>query len=657
MAFLQAGDADMAEQVCGAALEQFPDDANFLCLSARALIQLKNYDDAHDRLDRATLIFPEFARPYEVRGELLLKQQQPQPAVENFEKAISLDPKRASSFLKLSKALAMSGRMDEARQAVSESARLDPARGSLQKAAELVHAGEHDKAEKIYRKVLTDDPDNVDALRLLAEVAATHKEYRDAEIFLKRAVERAPDFAHAWANLVIAQIELEKNEDAIRSAERLVALTPERPDALLLLANSCASAGRHDEALLHYQKVIEIAPTHAGALSSLGHTLKTVGRQEEAIEVYRRCIRDNPNFTEPYWSLANFKTFRFEDEEVAAMESLLGKQDLSDESQVQLCNALGLELESRQDYDRAFGYFERGNKIRRQAEYYDPVESEGAHERNIEIFSQEFLQQHAGRGDQNPSPIFIVGLPRSGSTLIEQVLASHPQVEGTHELAEVGRTIRDISRILNKKARYPQVLQSFDASNFASMGENYIARTRKFRGGRKHFTDKNPNNYLHIGLLSLILPNAKIINARRHPLDSCFGSYKQLFAKGQPFSYDLVELGEYYTQYQRIMDHWHDVLPGHVLDVHYEDVVDDLETQVRRILQHCDLPWDDQCLRYYETGRAVKTASSEQVRKPIYKTSVNLWRHYEAHLEPLIEILEPLLKDMKDADRPKAISK
>jgi len=647
----------LAEEICCGALDRFPDDANFLCLSARCLIKLGRFDSARTRLDRASRLFPEFPRPYEVRGELALEQSLAEQAVEHFEHAIRLDPKRSDTYLKLGRALAMAGREDDALKAVEESNRLTPFQDAIRKAVEFERAGDPDKAEKIYRKILTQDPDNVDVLRLLAAVAVTHRHFRDAEIFLRRALDNAPDFARAWADLVIVQMELDKSDEAINSAERLVRLDRGNPESFLLLGNACGTAGRHEEALANYQQVLDAVPDHAGALSGMGHMLKTVGQQEAAIKAYRRCIRENPNFAEPYWSLANFKTFRFEDDEVTAMKKLLEKEGLADESQVQLCNALGFELDGREDFDQAFSYFERGNAVRRRAEYYDPVDTEDTHDRTIQVFSREFLHKKAERGHSDAAAIFIVGLPRSGSTLIEQILASHPEVEGTHELSDLGRTIRTIPRQQSKKkSRYPEVVSDLDDESFATLGEYYIERTRKYRGGRAHFTDKNPNNYTNIGLLHLILPNAKIINAKRHPLDSCFGSYKQLFAKGQPFSYDLVELGDYFVQYQRLMDHWHTVLPGKVLDVQYEDVVENLEVQVRRILQYCDLSWDDRCLRFHETGRAIKTASSEQVRQAIYQSSVNTWRNYESHLDPLIEVLEPILMDLNEADRPASLA-
>jgi hypothetical protein len=290
--------------------------------------------------------------------------------------------------------------------------------------------------------------------------------------------------------------------------------------------------------------------------------------------------------------------------------------------------------------------------MRRKVEKYDPVENETGMEKSISVFCKDLFEKHATAGNPDSAPIFIVGLPRSGSTLIEQILASHSMVDGTHELSELTQAVKNIRKGAANQDRYPDNIPDLSPDQLAAIGQGYIASTKKYRSDAPYFIDKNPNNFVFIGLLRLVLPNAKIINARRHPLDSCFGTYKQLFASGQPFSYDLTELGEYYVQYQRLLDHWHQQIPGFVLDVQYEQVVADLETQVRRILDFCGLPFEESCLRFHETERAVKTASSEQVRRPIYSSSVNLWRNYETHLDELIHILKPLLSDLSEADQP-----
>ena len=435
----------------------------------------------------------------------------------------------------------------------------------------------------------------------------------------------------------------------------MLALAPDMPESYLLEAGVLGVMGDQEGAIEGYEAALELAPERPGALISLAHQQKTIGRQDEAIANYRRSIAVKPSHAEAYWSLANLKTFQFETHEIEAMQDLLSGDAIDDAARVQLHNALGLDFESRGDFDTAFTHFRDCNVLRRESESYDPVETESRYDNVVELFDSEFFEQHTGAGCTDASPIFVVGLPRSGSTLIEQILASHSSVDGTHELHDLAHVIQAISAPRRRKEQFPASVAQLKTGGWAKIGDEYIAATQKFRGDAAFFVDKNPNNFIFVGLLKLALPNAKIINARRHPLDSCFGSYKQLFAAGQPFTYDLTEVGEYYLQYQRLMEHWHDMIPGYVLDVHYEDNVANLEEQVRRMLDFCNLPFESGCLEFHKTDRAVKTASSEQVRRPIYSSSVNLWRRYESHLGELIEVLEPLLRDLPEVDRPMSL--
>ena len=509
----------------------------------------------------------------------------------------------------------------------------------------------------MYRGVLVKDPENVDALRLLAGVAMRAKQWGDAEVLLEKALDRAPDFYQGWMDLGQARQEQDRTDDALEAYGRAMRLEPDKAQPRAASATSNAMAGRHEEALRLYDEALQRNSKHAAALAGRGHTLKTIGRQDEAIDAYRRCIEHNAWHGESWWSLANLKTFRFSVDDIQAMEKEIADERLGDEQRANFLFALGKAYEDRDEYPQAFDYYRQGNENRRQRENYDPVFTADLHDQFIDVFSREFLESRDGVGDTRNDPIFIVGLPRSGSTLIEQILASHPDVEGTHELPDLGRVARLTAAGRNNRNAYPVAIKDLEESEFQRLGSDYLERAQRHRLlGTPRFTDKMPNNFAHAGLLSLILPNAKIINAKRHPLDSCFGSYKQLFARGQPFTYDLFEVGEFYMEYDRLMRHWHEVLPGHVLDVQYESVVDDLETQVRRILEFCDLPWNDACLRYYESGRAVKTASSEQVRKPIYASAKHRWRNFEDELAPLIEILAPLLLELPEDWQPDSLS-
>lgn len=652
---LQTGEVEPAQAICADMLARNPADANFLCLSAQTLTRLGRLDEAAVQIEAALGIFPRFERAHEAKGDLLVARGELADAVESLEEALRLDPSRQRTRLKLGRLFLRMGYVDKARRLRGEFLKGGADNPEIVRATNLEKEGKFAEAEQIYRRILTRHPDNVTAMRLWARLGIRQKRYEEAEILLARAVEVAPDFSQAWADLVTVQYEQQKLDEAAESARRLIKLDPRLPNGYLLLASARASAGLHDEALNAFDDALAIAPQHVGALCGKGNVCRTVGDQAGAIAAFRRSIEANPLHAEAYWNLANLKTFSFDDAELDDMLHLLGDERIPPEGQVQLNNALGLGFEARGDYDRAFQYIDRGNSLRREQEFYDRVENEETVDMSIDVFDEAFLHANARRGDPDPAPIFIVGLPRSGSTLIEQILSSHSMVDGTHELRDLGMVVKTDPRLGRFNPRYPKSLVDIDPEAFRHLGAEYIRRTRRYRGDRPFFTDKNPNNYVHVGLLHLILPNAKIIDARRHPLDSCLGSYKQLFAQGQPFSYDLAELGEYYLEYDRLMRHWHDVLPGNVLDVHYELVVADLEGQVARILDYCGLPWEDACMRFHETRRAVKSASSEQVRQPLYSTSVNTWRHYERHLGPLIEILEPVLAELPASERPASL--
>jgi tetratricopeptide (TPR) repeat protein len=637
-------------------LLQYPRDANLLCLAARVSLMQKNFAEAKERLDRAIKLHPDFAPAHDVFGDVLLAEGYVETAVKAYEQALRLDPTRANLVKKLERAHELAATTPPAATIPAPSAGRQMAHADqIKEAEQLAKSGEPQKAEDIFRDILKRDPNHVEAARLLAGIATEKNRFRDAEVFLRQAASNAPDYVRVWVDLANVLRERGKLEEALECALRVLELAPDKAEPHMLHANILGTMGRHEEAIEAYEQTLAIAPEKAAVYCSMGHHQKTIGRTDQAIAMYRQCIASRAEHAEAYWSLANLKTFQFEDEEVAAMQALLDDESLPDESRVQVHNALGLDFESRKDYDKAFSHFDQCNSLRRNSESYDPVEFETRLDRVIELTDAAFFAEREDIGDPDPAPIFIVGLPRSGSTLLEQILASHSLVDGTHELGELPRIVTKLGQERGKKPGYPDNLPEFSAEDWLAAGQSYLSSTQKYRAGAPHFIDKNPNNFMYIGLLRLMLPNARIINARRHPLDSCFGSYKQLFASGQPFSYDLTELGEYYLQYQRLMDHFHEVIPGFVLDVQYEKVVGDFETQVHRILDYCGLPFEEACLRFHETTRAVKTASSEQVRQPIYASSVNLWKRYESHLGELAEILKPLLDTLPQTDRPSTL--
>lgn len=654
--FLRAGDAITTEGLCRSALERHAGDPNLLCLLGAALIKQNKPKEAEESLGMAIERAPAFANAHEGLAESLIMQGRFEESLKSLERAQDLEPDRASVQLKLGHVLSRLGRGEEAIRAFHDSFALSPTREALAKGVELQRAGDPQGAERVYREVLLRNPDDVDALRLLAGIATAARQWSDAEVMLKRALELAPDFLQAWMDLGLAQQEQDRLEEAQACFERAARLDARRVQPWVALGTTRAMAGRHEEALEAFDQALARNNRHPNALTGKGHVLKTTGAQEEAVASYRECIAHNPGHGEAYWALANLKTFRFADREVDALREQLRAGQLADEPKVNMLFALATALEARGDFDAAFDYYRQGNELRRRRESYDPVQTQMVHAQVIEVFSEEFLRLRRGHGHASAAPIFILGLPRSGSTLIEQILASHSHVEGTHELPELSQVARSTGRNRADRLSYPESVRMLEDSRFVELGALYLERTRRHRRGAPRFTDKMPNNFPHVGFLELILPNARIIDARRHPLDSCLGCYKQLFARGQPFTYDLYEIGEYYLEYRRLMDHWHRVLPGRVLDVQYEDLVIDTEAQVRRLLEYCGLPWEEACLRFHENPRAVRTASSEQVRRPIYTSALHRWRDYEKHLGPLIEVLEPVLRQLPPAWQPTAFT-
>jgi tetratricopeptide (TPR) repeat protein len=640
IARMRAGDAADAERICRAALADRPGDHNLLSLLGASLRRQQRLEEAEAALRRALARVPTYAKAHEELGTVLLLMGRADEARAHLERALALDPRLSAARLKLTSALAQSGRTEEARATLDAVFETDAKLRTLAKAAEHMAAGRLQEAERAYRSVLAKEPSHVDALRGLGNVASRLQRYREAVSLLTRVVRQAPDFAAAWAELGHAQLELDEFDAALASIERALALEPRNPLHQLNRGNVLARAGRQDAALAALDKALALGFDRPPVHLARGNVLKTIGRHDEAVAAYRRSVELRPDFGEGWWSLSNLKTFRFTDAEVAAMEAQLGRPGLAPEALVHFCFALGQAYESRGDYERAFEYFARGNAERRSRERYDPVQTELMHDHIIEVFSAEFLAAASGHGSPERAPILIVGLPRSGSTLIEQILASHSMVEGTHELPSLGRVVMSIGRGRRDGLAYPEAVRELAPADFGVLAQRYLDHTRRYRRGAPWFIDKMPNTFPTIGLWHLMFPHAVVIDARRDPLDTCMSCFKQLFAQGQSFTYDLFELGEYYRQYLRMMDHWDRVLTGRVLRVQYEDVVDDLEGQARRILSHCGLPWEDRCLRFHETERAVRTASSEQVRRPIYADSVGSWRRYAAHLEPLRAALE-----------------
>ncbi len=645
---INSGRIQQAEELCRAAVARNGQDVNMTALLGATLFKAGKNQEAEKYLRISIGLAPNFAKPYSDLGHLLVESRQPQEAVEVLENAVRLDAGEGDAWFNLGKARAMLGLGPEADQAFEKSFELNPERKALAHAAEQQQAGKLEEAEQAYREILRNNPKNVDALRLLGSLAMQAGRVHEAENLFRRTIAYAPDYVEAHLALGRCMKEQHRLHDAIQSFETAITLEPDNVQANFLLASVLAPAARSYDAIAAYRKVISIKPQHAGAWLGLGHSLKTVGQQAEAIAAYRECIRLKPANGETYWSMANLKTYKLTDEDISIMQSQVARKDPDDgldtQSRVNFLFALAKAYEDRHEYEQAWACYAEGNSTQRMEENYDPTLTEVIDDQLIEVFNAEFLQQHTGQGHPSPEPIFIVGLPRSGSTLLEQILASHSMVEGTAELPYIGSVSTSLNRNRVDGVNYPHAVRELGAEHFHRLGQDYLDLASIHRTeGRPRFIDKMPNNFPAIGLIHLILPNARIIDARRYPMDSCLSCYRQLFARGQSFTYDQTDIGEYFLQYQRMMDYWHEVLPGRCLTVQYEDLVLDFENQVRRLLEYCELPWEDNCVRFYDTDRPVRTASSEQVRQPVYTRSINFWRNYSGHLGELQAVLKPVL--------------
>jgi tetratricopeptide (TPR) repeat protein len=643
---IESGRIADAEQHCRALLDTDPKDVNIRALLGAILLKRNQPAEAERQLRTAIAQAPGFPKPHEDLGILLLEAGRAAEALPVLQRAVQLDDTLEIAWLHLGKTLVALGRGKEADVAFERSFALSPHRKALAQAARLHQEGKVQAAEQVYRDVLRKDPRNVDALRLLAMAAMAGGQLEEAERQLRRCIGLAPDFAGAILDFGRLMKERDHYEEAIGAFRRVIDIEPQNRQAHFLLGGTLAAAGFTYEALKSYENTLALNAGHAGALLGLGHMLKTVGRQDEAIDAYRRCIALKPDHGEIYWSLANLKTYRFQEAEVDEMRRWSDTADIESVGRVNFLFALAKHHEDCGEFDAAWEYYRKGNEQQRQLVQYDPVQTEVVTDAVIDAYTPDLLQRLAGGGNPDSSPIFIMGLPRSGSTLTEQILASHSQVEGTSELPYLGRVSLSLNRHRADGLRYPEVMRHVNARRLAELGGEYLQLAQMHRvQGRPRFIDKMPNNFPHIGLLHLILPNARIVDVRRDPRDACLGNYRQLYARGQTFTYDLTDIGEYYLQYRRLMDHWHEVLPGRVLTLRYEELVHDFENQVRRLLEFCDLPFEDACLRYFETDRPIRTASSEQVRQPIYSSSIGHWRNYREHLHELLEILAPVLED------------
>jgi tetratricopeptide (TPR) repeat protein len=599
---------------------------------------LKQIAAALATLDRLEQEYPQLGRLYQERGYCYLSLRDAARASNAFEQAVSINPALESSWRALESLYRLRGDIPGAERIAQQLAILQRMPADLVRAAGLVSEDELDAAEPLLHACLQREAEDIEVLRLLSIIAQRRGRMHDAEQWLAKVRTLAPDSIDARSDHALLLLERQKYQQAIEHLDWLIQHEPHNGGHRMLRANAHAGRGDHEAALHDYECLLDAASEHEAALQVLrGHSLQAVGKKHEAIASYRAAAAARPGFGDAYWSLANLKTDLFDDQEITAMQAALASADLPTTDAIHLHFALGKAWENRAAYSQSWAHYSRGNALKSAQTPYRAGFLEANTQMTRQLFTPAFLAARTSVGCADSSAIFIVGLPRSGSTLIEQILASHSQVEGTQELPLLPRMVEEIQG-------YPQSLATWDAERMRELGQRYLEESREFRHtDRGYFIDKMPNNFRHIGLIHLMLPNAKIIDVRREPMACCVGNFKQLYASGQEFSYDLKSMAHYYTTYLELMRHWDRVLPGQVLRIYHEDVVADIEYSVRRLLSFCGLGFEQACLQFHQTQRTVSTASSEQVRRPIDRDALGQWRHFEPWLSPLKELLDDAL--------------
>jgi len=634
-AALRAGRVATAERALRALEARVPGEVNCLWLLGAALLAQDKVAESIATLERVLGRVPEFSHARVDLARAYRQDGRAARAREEVRRVLEKMPHHHLAWLAYGDALVDLEQYADARVAFERARQSDPQRQQVEQATTALVADDRKTSERIFRDILHADPSHVAALCGLAALSLAADKPNDAERLLRHALKQSPHNPLAWRGLVQTFLALSQLQAAQSAAYRLTKLEPENPQSWITIGLVSTRLMRQKEALEAYEQAARLKPEEVRLRISIGHIHKTLGRRSDSEAAYKAALAIDPAIAEAYWSLADLKNYFFSDAEIAAMQRLLAIDEIKRADAAQINFALGRAFEQREQYADAFYYYARGNALRRLDAPFDIEHFERRAMRIWTFFDTEFFTKHAGGGDPSTAPIFIVGLPRSGSTLVEQILASHSRVEGTMELPNIINITHQFDDMVENRDGYPETVGAAPVGLFTILGSRYLQETAPLRTGREHFTDKLPNNFSHVGLIEAILPHATIIDARRHPMDACFSTFKQHFADGQTFSYDLMDLGRYYRSYLSLMDHWDTVLPGKVLRFHYEDLVRDPETNIRRLLEHCRLPFEPACLSFHETRRSVRTASAEQVRQALYTSGVGHWRHFEKELEPL----------------------
>jgi len=638
---IQSGNFVAARELLERLLADYPNHSEALYFMSVALRYEGNLEGALASLQKLIDIEPSYGRAWQEQGHTLLAFNDTAGARAAFQQAVRQNSSLIASWRQLAELtnrVADPKAYDFFKDQFERLAALPP---ELLGVRNMMEEGKLAKAEQLCRGFLQKHPKNIEGMRLLADLGVKTHVLDDAEFILESALVYEPNNKLVRFDYMNVLYKRQKFELCMAQAEILLEAEPDNNKYRFAYANQCVAVGRFDEALALYDEFVELDPNAAPAHLLRGHALKTVGRLDEAVAAYRAVYRAKSDFGDAFWSLANLKTYRFEDAEIAQMREKQQAESTSVDDKIHLCFALGKAMEDAQDYQSAAEHYLLGNQLKNAQTQYDKDRMTFKLAQQRTVCSAQMFESFGDAGCSAPDPIFIVGLPRAGSTLLEQILASHSMVDGTLELNNIPAIAHRLNgrRMVNEEPRYPMILNQLTPDMAQKLGQTYIDETQIHREGGQFFIDKMPNNFRDVGLIKMILPNAKVIDARRHPMSCCFSGFKQLFFEGQEFTYGLSEIGTYYRDYVDLMDHWDEVLPGYVLRVQHEDVVDDLETQVRRMLDFCELPFEQSCIDFHKTKRNVRTPSSEQVRQPIFRTALDAWQNYEPWLGPLKEAL------------------
>jgi len=631
-------------------LRDHPEHIDSLYLAAVSSRYLKKFDDSKKYIEQLLIIAPDMGRAYQELGHLNRDMGNEEKAVVHYRQACELNPALIAGWNFLYQYFVKNNNKPAADHALEQINKLKSLPGVLLYIDQILNEGRLGMAEAKCRAFLKENPTHTYAMSLLSEIANRLGYFDDAEFLLEKAVEFKPDDGDL--RMKYASI-LRKKQKFAKTMEQVNILCDKYPENLNYQAQKASEImqnGDHEEAISLLDDILSKNPYNFSTLTSKGHAQKTLGRTDQAIQSYQSAYQIKPDHGEAFFSLANLKTYSFSDNELDSMREQVGRVDLSLRDKAYFHFALAQGCEVKGEYDEAFFHLERGNRIKNDQSQYSIERMEKELQAQIDVCNETFFEDLGNGGHETKEPIFILGLPRAGSTLIEQILASHSMIDGTLELPNILSIAQSLrgDDIYGKLGNYPKSMESFTLEQREALGRGYIEDTRMHRKDAPMFTDKMPNNFRHIGLIRLIMPNAKIIDARRYSLDCCFSMFKQLFAQGQEFSYGLAEAGSYYKSYVRLMDHWDRVLPNKILRVNNEDIIEDLEGQVRRMLEFLDLPFEEECISFYETDRSVRTASSEQVRRPINKEGMERWKPYSRNLKPLLNHLGEDLVNPED---------